>query len=524
MAPKRPPHSTTTRELDGGDARGRLVAIAGEIRGQTYTIGPTPATLGRDENAEVPLTDSRVSRQHARITPLEDTWLIEDLGSRNGTRLNGQPLTRTERLQFGDKIELGWTAFIFNRYDPLDEQLMQLQKLESIGQIAGGVAHDFNNLLVPILTGADMLDDMLQKDALTAESARSCISAIRGAARAAVELTQQLLGFVRPQSTGMVRVQLSRVIDDVVKLCSRTFPPEINFKRPGPSKACVVGDAGQLHQVLLNLCVNARDAMTPDGGELEIVIDESPEAPRELPTGNYVAFEVRDTGCGMDAYTAKRVFQPFFSTKTNKQGTGLGLATVNTIVQNHGGRISVESKVGHGAAFRVVLPSVPPGVNQERADASGSFRMGEHGTRARHLLLLVDDERWIRESTQRLLLRLGYEVICAADGVEAVELFREHRHMLRLVILDLVMPAMGGMETLKRMRELDPEVPVLISSGHLMPSNTEQLTAEGAVGFLRKPYGARTLETAVVKAIDADAPSAMDAVVPTLTDPDMPLP
>ena len=388
--------------------------------------------------------------------------------------------------------------------EELQERLRQSQKLEAIGTLAGGVAHDFNNLLTGILGYTWLLK---QNAAPEGDVYRAAV-VIENAAERAAELTRQLLGFARQGKHQEVPVDLNQLVGEVTELLGRTFDKAVAVHVAPPTyELRVLGDPGQLHQVLLNLAINARDAM-PGGGDLyfETGVVDGARVPRaahpHLGRGPHALLEVRDTGCGIREGDLQRIFEPFFTTKEQGKGSGMGLAMVYGIVQAHHGAIEVESREEAGTTFRVWLPLID-GLRLDPDAARRSAADGQTPVRGEGLVLLVDDEEIVREMARELLSSLGYEVVLARNGLEAIERFVEHRSRIRLVLLDLVMPRMGGRECLRALKRIDPKVRVLLSSGWQREGLLQGALEDGALGFLSKPYPLVTLSQAVSRAMQA---------------------
>jgi len=366
----------------------------------------------------------------------------------------------------------------------LEEQLRQAQKMEAIGTLAGGIAHDFNNLLGAILGFASLMERDLPADS----SLRTPVQTIITAARRGADLTNQLLAFARGGRYEVRPISLNEVAQEVVRLLSRTVDKTITIEpRLVDDLAAVEGDAGQLNQMLLNLCLNAVDAM-PGGGQLIIetanVTLSQEQAEPELQPGPHVRLRVIDTGIGMDAETRQRIFEPFFTTKKGQPGrphSGLGLAMVYGIVRSHGGAIRVYSEVGRGSTFEVYLPALarpaPPPPIPAAAPTGGA-----------ETVLVVDDEDFIRHLLQRALEDAGYTVLLAENGPQALELYRARGPEIDLVILDMGLPQVSGREVFHHLRQLNPDAVVLISSGYAEDDQARAMIEAGARGFLAKPY------------------------------------
>jgi PAS domain S-box-containing protein len=378
----------------------------------------------------------------------------------------------------------------------LEEGLRQAQKMEAVGQLAGGVAHDFNNLLTAILGNVSLL---LQNSPDGPD--RELLRDTERAASRAADLTGQLLGFSRKTLLRLEPCNLNTSIDEIVGILRRTIDPRITVEvQTTPGLAPVLADPGQMNQVLMNLCLNARDAM-PEGGRLvletaNIEIDPA-HARRHVDArpGQFVRLRVRDTGHGIPPDIRPRIFDPFFTTKGPGKGTGLGLAMVFGIVQQHQGWVECQSEPGRGTDFEIYLPRSLQAPAPQPAPTT-SVPVGGHET-----ILLVDDEAVIRNLGRTVLQRHGYRVMLAEDGQEAVGVYRREHPGIDLVILDLTMPRLSGRDTLRQLRQFDPEVRVLFSSGY----SAEQIPEpgkEGVLGFVNKPYRPQDLVREVRQALD----------------------
>jgi hypothetical protein len=358
----------------------------------------------------------------------------------------------------------------------------QQEKLALIGQLAGGVAHDFNNLLAVILNYSDFVRDDVQT-----ESVRDDIDQIKEAARRAAELTKQLLAFSRREMISPRVFDLDRLVANMNRMMLRTLGEQIVFRTiPSPDPLPVKADPSRIEQVLMNLLVNARDAM-PKGGTITVEsslleLDAQAAASLTLTPGPYGVISVRDTGTGMPAEVMTHVFEPFFTTKERGKGTGLGLATAYGIVKQVGGHISVESTPGAGTTFQVMLPTTEEGLPSEGVMA-GQLIAPAHET-----VLLVEDESGVRELTRRILSQAGYQVIEASNGEDALVLLGKHTGRIHLLLSDLVMPGMSGKELAERVVREHREIPVLFMSGYIDRDVAgEGLFADGRT-LITKPF------------------------------------
>jgi nitrogen-specific signal transduction histidine kinase/CheY-like chemotaxis protein len=383
----------------------------------------------------------------------------------------------------------------------LELQLREAQRLESIGRLAGGVAHDFNNLLTVILGFTETLLDGLPAE----DKRRASAEQIRAAGRRAADLTQQLLAFGRRQVLQTQVFDLNAVLTEMRDIIQRLVGEQIEVaSSAGASRCLVKADRGQIEQVILNLVLNARDAM-PAGGRLGIVIgDPAPVAGKQAKApGRWLQFAVSDTGTGMSPEVQAHIFEPFFTTKEVGEGTGLGLATVHGIVTQTGGRIEVESAAGEGTTFRVFLPCAADEAGREEvAPAPVPFESGGEET-----LLLVEDESAVRGIIAEALRRRGYRVIEAADGDQAIDAAHGHAGVIHLLVTDLVMPGMTGRELARFMTHDRPGLRVLFISGY-SDERAEPRGAEGVPeGFLQKPFTPVVLAHQIRQVLDAPGPA-----------------
>ncbi|MFH1116506.1 MAG: PAS domain S-box protein [Pseudomonadota bacterium] len=384
----------------------------------------------------------------------------------------------------------------------LQRQLLQAQKMESIGTLAGGIAHDFNNLLQVILG----YSDMLLFDKKPTDPDYEGLHAIRQAGRDGGELAKRILAFSRRLEPDTRPVNLNNEITRVQKMLERTIPKMIRIEILLADHLMTVNaDPGQLEQVLLNLAVNARDAM-PDGGRLTIetsnvTLDEDYSRTHlDVEPGEYVLLTLSDTGHGMDREVMGHIFEPFFTTKVPGEGTGLGLAMVFGIVKSHKGHIICYSEPGAGTTFKIYLPAV---VGKIEHDVAATRHLPGFGTET---ILLVDDEKSIRKFGEQLLRKAGYTVLTATNGIEALEVYRSNQDRIALVLLDLMMPQMGGKHCLEELLKINPRVKVVIASGYSANGPMKDALASGAEGFVNKPFEVKDLLQVVRRTLDKSGP------------------
>ena len=371
----------------------------------------------------------------------------------------------------------------------LSEQLRQSQKMEAIGTLAGGIAHDFNNLLSGILGYSGLLKFHAEGQTQVLQSAEI----IERTALRAAELTQKLLGFARRGKHQNVAVSIHRAIDDCIELLSRTIDKRIEIVRNfEASYDKVMGDPTQMEQILLNLAINARDAIEDRGRIVFSTRIEQVEG--ELESGYYLVASVSDSGCGIPAEIRDRVFEPFFTTKENGKGTGMGLAMVYGIVKNHGGTIRLDTEPGKGTTFHCYLPLADHSVREEVVKASPMVRGSGK-------ILVVDDEELLRDVACKLLKHLGYQVVTCEDGLQACEYYERHQREVDLVIVDMIMPKVGGAECFRSLKKINPDVRAVLSTGYSLNETAQQLLDEGMVGFIQKPYQLSQLSEVMAKAL-----------------------
>lgn len=386
----------------------------------------------------------------------------------------------------------------------LEEQLRQSQKMEAVGQLAGGVAHDFNNILQVILGYGEFLRESLENHGESGETLVSLDNVMDAGTRAMV-LIRQLLNFSRNAEFSPVSVDLNAVVSDLLRMLERLLGPGIQVVlATAPRLPMVLADPGQVEQILINLCVNARDAM-PDGGTIRISLNrhapngDAESSHPDTDATDVVEMRVSDSGTGIPREQLDRIFEPFFTTKEVGKGTGLGLATVYAIVNRHQGFIDVESEENVGTTFRILLPvSREGGMVRERRTADPSIDvMGSHET-----LLVAEDDDLVRRFLCETLRRWNYRILPARDGQEALELFRQHGNDVQLVLCDLIMPRLGGPAVYRWIRDRRPEIPFIFFSGCDESPVAELDIASGGL-ILRKPVPARELLLRVRQILDS---------------------
>jgi two-component system cell cycle sensor histidine kinase/response regulator CckA len=381
----------------------------------------------------------------------------------------------------------------------MEAQFLRAQRMESIGTLAGGIAHDLNNVLSPILMAIDML-----RLKASDEASRKWLEVLRTNAERGGNMVRQVLSFARGVEGERVALQPKHLIKEIVKILRETLPKSIEITYHLPDDLWIISaDATQMHQVLMNLCVNARDAM-PEGGLISIraentFLDESYARMHiEAKPGRFVVITVSDTGPGMSAEIQGRIFEPFFTTKEMTKGTGLGLSTALTIVKSHGGFVNVYSEPRKGSQFALYIPALDAPGTTEVGALQSDFPLGNG-----ELILVVDDEESIREITGSTLETFGYRVLKASDGTEAVALYAEHRNEIAAVLTDMLMPFMDGPATIRALQKMNPQVKIIAASGLTAGHKAGEASLEGVKIFLSKPYTAEKLLKALAQVLKA---------------------
>lgn len=454
-----------------------------------FSIGSTQALYCQASKWAMVLNDYKRLKRVDAVTE----WKRKD-GKIITVRINGRQVTGAR----GDEQIEVMVEDVTERI-ALETQLQQAQKFEAIGQLAGGIAHDFNNMIGAILGWADMGIEETEPDSRLHRH----FAKVRQQAERAGSLTRQLLAFARRQILEPRDMDLNQSVTETLSLLEKVIGSNIAIKATlAPKLPVVRADPTQVEQVLMNLCINARDAM-PEGGSLIIEtsrISFDVEACKLQPLahpGDYVLLSVTDTGTGMDAATLDRIFEPFFTTKELGKGTGLGLATVYGIVRQHGGFVHVYSELGTGTTFRVYVPVSNAAVAaKERLDETGKVQGGTE------TLLVAEDHEGLRQLAVEKLTKLGYKVIAAADGEEAVNEFRRHEAEIDLALLDVVLPKLNGPEIYSRICASRPDLPVVFATGYSADFALLHKVQRYGVAVLQKPYKASDLARKIRDALD----------------------
>ncbi|GAC1506576.1 MAG: hypothetical protein NVS2B14_18390 [Chamaesiphon sp.] len=373
----------------------------------------------------------------------------------------------------------------------LEAQFLRAQRLESLGTLASGIAHDLNNVLTPILMAVQLLQMKLLD-----EQSKQWLEILETNVKRGADLVKQVLWFARGMEGDRTNLQVRHLISEIRQIAKQTFPKSIELYIDIPTDLWTVsGDATQLHQVLINLCLNARDAMI-NGGTLKICaeniyIDENYARMNiDAQTGNYIVISISDTGTGISNQIIDRIFEPFFTTKEMGKGTGLGLSTVLGIIKSHGGFINVYSEIGKGTEFKVFLPAKTVRENQPMIDNINQTINGQG-----ELILVVDDEDSICEITKLSLETAGYKVIIAHDGIEAITLYTQRKTEISVVLTDMMMPLMDGSTIIRTLQKINPQVKIIVVSGLEANRKIAEVASYSIKSFLLKPYTAQELLT-----------------------------
>jgi two-component system cell cycle sensor histidine kinase/response regulator CckA len=372
----------------------------------------------------------------------------------------------------------------------MEAQFLQAQKMEAIGTLAGGIAHDFNNLLLVIQGNASLMLLNVDPSHPHHEMLLSIVKQVQSGSK----LTNQLLGYARKGRYEVRLIQLNQLVEESSDAFGRTRKEITIHRELSDDLFPIEGDTGQIEQVLMNLLVNAADAMV-QGGDIFLKTINLPH--RDIrgklynpKPGDYVMLTVKDTGVGMDQKTLDRIFEPFFTTKELGRGTGLGLASVYGIIKGHGGYVDVESEEGRGTTFKIYLPA-------SKGEIPKTIEGSSHIIKGTGTILFVDDEEKVLEVGEKFLKAIGYHVLTARDGGEAIEIYKKHRDSIDLVLLDIVMPRMKGGEVFDRLKEINPDVKVLLSSGYSIDGEASHILGRGCSGFIQKPFDINQLSRTI---------------------------
>jgi two-component system, cell cycle sensor histidine kinase and response regulator CckA len=485
------------------------------LRERGYTRNMVPSL--HIESWDTELTREQIQERLEAIT--SDPELFETLHRRaDGGTFPVE--VRARRVEIGGRTVIYCTTRDITDRKGMEQRLLRAQRLESVGLIASGIAHDLNNVLTPILLSTGLLGMRYP----TKED-RVLLDPIEAAARRGSNIVQQILTFARGADGQRVAIELKLLLKELSTLIRETFPRNILHRLEiDPETRQVSGDPTQLHQVFLNLAVNARDAM-PDGGTLTIdarnVTVDTADA-RRLPSarpGEYVCVAVSDTGTGMLPDTLDHLFEPFFTTKPRGRGTGLGLSTVHGLVRSHGGFVEVNSQLGEGSEFRVFLPAaIHPDTVGRVVESPAPPRLGRG-----EYILVADDEPAILTVAESVLRRHGFTPITAADGHEAIAQFDRHAGKVAVVVTDVMMPNFDGVRFAAEVRRRSPTLPIVAMSGLIAPASGDetraQLRALGVTTVIDKPYGEAELLGAIERALQIDAPALIAPPPTSLDDP-----
>jgi len=420
-----------------------------------------------------------------------ETADVRDDGSKFDVRICAFPIFGTNNTVTGF-IEIVEDITVKKK---LMAQLQKAQKFESIGTLAGGIAHDFNNLLMSIQGNTSLM--LMDIDSYHPHYER--LKSIEKQIQSGANLTSQLLGYASKGRYEVKPTNLNQIVEETSRTFGRTRKQITIHRNLAEDLFAIEADQGQIEQILLNLFVNASDAL-PGGGDLYVetnnVTDKDMESRLyKSKAGNYVKLTVRDTGKGMDKITLERIFDPFFTTKEMGRGTGLGLASVYGIIKAHGGYIDVKSKINQGTTFEIYLPSTTKKVSKSKIASEKLIK--QTGT-----VLLVDDEAVVRKICMSILEKIGYRVLSAKDGEEVLELYKNNKDEIDIVLLDMIMPNMSGGEVYDHLKEINPEVKVLLASGYSIDGEATEILNRGCDGFIQKPFDIKKLSAKIAEILD----------------------
>ncbi|MDG4475775.1 GAF domain-containing protein [Thiovibrio frasassiensis] len=446
---------------------------------------PCPVCRAQEEKSDLQLIMEADNPDNPVARPLEITVkIVRDHDERPVSILMTLHDLSSARKEMEEKLTL-------------EKQLRQAQKMEAIGTLAGGIAHDFNNILSIIFGYSE-----LAMEATDPQSCRSHLEEVKKGAERATELVRQILTFSRKVDQQKLPLQVSLVVKEALKMLRASIPTTIALKQNIISDATVLADPTQIHQIMMNLCTNAYHAMRETGGTLfvslnEVELDGEEFVDAELPPGKYLKLEVSDTGCGMAPKIKEKIFEPYFTTKKQGEGTGMGLAVVHGIVKSHHGHITVDSEEGKGTSIQVYLPLTAQSPDEIQTPVPPTQQSGKG-----EQILFVDDEEQIRGVTATILSKHGYQITTRTNGVEALAEFKKQPDRFQLLITDMTMPAMTGAELAREILALKPEMPIILCTGQSDLINREKALAMGITDYLNKPFTIQTILTAIKNALE----------------------
>ncbi len=471
--------------------KGRLTGLSGELLGRRFDL-EKQLVVGRGGEVDIILADPRVSREHARITKLEDgTVEIEDLGSRNGTTVNGVKVKRVQ-LKVGDRIGIGAATFLYARRDELGEEIFSRNRMQTIGQLAVGLAHDLNNALCVVQAAAGVLQDIGD---LSPGERDECLADVLSGSQRAASLAKRLLSYARGHDGRAEEIDLRQAVGEAVGLLKRALPRTIAIRAELATGVRIFADPLQLHQLIYNLALNARDAIEESGRDGSILVTTK-------VVGDEAELSITDDGCGMSEEVRSRIFEPFFTSKPDGRGHGVGLATVAEIVKTHGGTMEVKSILGMGTTFQIRFPSIKARPWPIRRTEMSQLRL-EPRSGAGRLALVVEPQKGVRDAVARSLRRAGYLVEDCEDPRSAAEKLRGRAPTLVLIDLDEAGRDLRGF--IGELRAADEKVALVGLSATGGEGILAEARALGVPALLLKPFShLELLETVALAVLARD--------------------